>query len=68
MDPSFALYSSFWFMVPKKNGSLNFIKNMQPIKVIIIRNKSIRFLVDESIKAFARRIIYLIGDIYLDHN
>ena len=31
LEPSSAPYSNRWFIVPKKNGALRFIQDMQPI-------------------------------------
>ena len=38
VEPSNAPYSNRWFTVPKKNGSLRFIQDLQPVNKVTIRN------------------------------
>ena len=37
LEPSDAPYSNKWFTVPKKNGSLRFIQDLQPVNRDTIR-------------------------------
>ncbi|KAL3676829.1 hypothetical protein R1sor_026777 [Riccia sorocarpa] len=64
LEPSLAPYSSRWFTVPKKNSSLRFIQDMQPMNVVTIRNAGVGPIVDEYAEAFAGRAIYSMGDLY----
>ena len=64
IEPSNAPYSNRWFTVPKKNGALRFIQDMQPVNKVTIRNVGIGPNVDEFAEAFAGRSIYSIGDLY----
>ncbi|KAL3692893.1 hypothetical protein R1sor_006544 [Riccia sorocarpa] len=64
LEPSVAPYSSRWFTVPKKNGSLRFIQDMQPVNGVTIRNVGVGPIVDEYAEAFAGRAIYSMGDLY----
>ncbi|MCO5606983.1 hypothetical protein L7F22_061174 [Adiantum nelumboides] len=64
LEPSSAPYSSRWFTVPKKNGSLRFIQDLQPVNKVTIRNVGTGPIVDEFAKAFAGRAIYSMGDLY----
>jgi hypothetical protein len=64
LEPSNALYSNRWFMVPKKNGTLRFIHDLQPVNKVTIRNSGVGPIVDEFVEAFAGRAIYSIGDLY----
>ena len=64
LEPSNAPYSNRWFTVPKKNGSLRFIQDLQPVNKVTIRNAGIGPSVDEFAEAFAGRSIYSIGDLY----
>ncbi|KAL3695519.1 hypothetical protein R1sor_009595 [Riccia sorocarpa] len=64
LEPSLAPYSSRWFTVPKKNGSLRFIQDMQPMNAVTIRNAGVGPIVDEYAEAFAGRAIYSMGDLY----
>jgi hypothetical protein len=38
LEPPNAPYSNRWFTVPKKNGSLQFIQDLQPVNKVTIRN------------------------------
>ena len=64
LEPSCAPYSSRWFTVPKKNGTLHFIQDMQLVNKVTIRNVDTGPIVDEFVEAFARRAIYSMGDLY----
>ena len=64
IEPSNAPYSNRWFTVPKKNGALRFIQDLQPVNKVTIRNVGIGSSVDEFAEAFAGRSIYSIGDLY----
>ena len=50
--------------VPKKNGSLWFIQDLQPVNKVTIRNSGVGPIVDEFAEGFAGRAIYSIGDLY----
>ena len=60
LEPSSAPYSNRWFTVPKKNGTLRFIQNLQPVNKVTIRNIGIELSIDEFAEAFVRRSIYSI--------
>ena len=64
LEPSCAPYSNRWFTVPKKNGTLRFIQDMQPVNKVTIRNVGTGPIVDEFAEAFAGRAIYSMGDLY----
>ena len=64
LEPSCAPYSNKWFTVPKKNGSLRFIQDMQPVNKVTIRNVGTSPIVGEFTEAFAGRAIYSMGDLY----
>ena len=64
LEPSSAPYSNRWFTVPKKNGTLRFIQDLQPVNQVTIRNAGVGPSVDEFAEAFAGRSIYSIGDLY----
>jgi hypothetical protein len=64
LESSSALYSNRWFTVPKKNGTLRFIQDLQPANKVTIRNVGIRPTIDEFVEAFAGRSIYSVGDLY----
>jgi hypothetical protein len=64
LEPSSAPYSNRWFIVPKKNGTLRFIQDLQPVNKVTIRNVGIGSTIDEFAEAFAGRSIYSVGDLY----
>jgi hypothetical protein len=53
LEPSSAPYSNRWFTVPKKNGSLRFIQDLQPVNQVTIRNSGVGPIVDEFAEEFA---------------
>jgi hypothetical protein len=50
--------------VPKKNGTLRFIQDLQPVNKVTIRNAGIGPTIDEFAEAFAGRSIYSVSDLY----
>ena len=64
LEPSSAPYSNRWFTVPKKNGTLRFIQDLQPVNKVTIRNTGVGPSIDEFAEAFAGRSIYSVGDLY----
>jgi hypothetical protein len=54
--------------MPKKNASLRFIQDLQPVNKVTIWNAEIVPSVDEFVGAFAGRSIYSIGDLYSRYN
>ena len=68
LKPSSAPYSNKWFTVLKKNGTLRFIQDLQPVNQVTIRNARVGPSVDEFAEAFAGRSIYSIGDLYSAYN
>ncbi len=64
LEPSSAPYSNRWFTVPKKNGSLRFIQDLQPVNKVTIRNVGIGPTIDEFTESFAGRAIYSMADLY----
>ena len=47
LEPSNAPYSNRWFTVPKKNGTLSFIQDLQLVNNVTIRNVGIGPSIDE---------------------
>ena len=64
LEPLNTPYSNRWFMVPKKNGTLRCIQDLQPVNKVTIRNVGIGRSIDEFAEAFAGRSIYSIGALY----
>ena len=57
LEPLSAPYSNRWFTVPKKNGTLRFIQDLQSVNKVTIRNAGIRPTIDEFAEAFTGRLI-----------
>ena len=70
LEPSSASYSNRWFTVPKKNGTLHFIQDLEPVNKVTIQNVGVGSTIDEFMEAFARRSIYAVGNLYsgYDHS
>ena len=51
LEPSNAPYSNRWFMVPKKNGTLRFIQDLQPMNKVTIHNAGIGPSINEFAEA-----------------
>jgi hypothetical protein len=64
LEPSSAPYSNWWFTMPKKNGTLRFIQDLEPVNKVTIRNAGIGPTIDDFAEAFAGRSIYSVGDLY----
>ncbi|KAL3702292.1 hypothetical protein R1sor_020314 [Riccia sorocarpa] len=64
LEPSMAPYSSRWFTILKKNGSLRFIQDLQPANSVTIRNVGTGPIIDDVVDEFAGRAIYSVGDLY----
>lgn len=68
LEPSCTPYSNRWFTMPKKNGALCFIQDMQPMNKVTIKNVRIGPIVDEFAEAFVGKSIYSMGDLYLGYD
>ena len=64
LEPSNAPYSNWWFTVPKKNDTLHFIQDLQPVNKVTIHNTGVGPSIDKFTEAFAGRSIYSIKDLY----
>ena len=53
--------------MPKKNDTLRFIQDLQPVNKVTIRNAGIGPTIDEFAEAFAGKSIYSVGDLYLGY-
>ncbi|KAG5461156.1 MAG: hypothetical protein BJ554DRAFT_6695 [Olpidium bornovanus] len=57
-------YSNRCFTVPKKNGSLRFIQDLQPVNLVTIQSCAIGPPPDAFSENFAGRSIYSVGDLF----
>ena len=64
LEPSSAPYSNWWFTVLKKNDTLCFIQDLQPVKKVMIRNARGGPTINGFAEAFTKRSIYLVYDLY----
>jgi hypothetical protein len=64
LEPSSAPYSNRWFTVPKKNGTLRFIQDLQLVNKVTIRNAGTGPTIDEFAEALVGRSIYPVDDLY----
>ena len=61
-------YRSRWFVVPKKDGGLQIVWNLEPLNEITIRDSGIPPVIDEVIEDLAGFVIYSLGDIYIGYD
>src|SRR6266702_774314 len=54
-EPSDASYRSCWFCIPKKNGSLQLVHDLQPLNAVTIRNAAVPPFVDQFVEGIAGR-------------
>ena len=64
LEPSNSPYSNRWFVMPKKNDTLRFIQDLQPVNKVTIRNAVVGLNIEEFMEAFTKRSNYSVGDLY----
>jgi hypothetical protein len=57
-EPSDASYHSRWFCIPKKNGSLRLVHDLQPLNAVTIYNAAVPPLVDQFVEGIAAHSCY----------
>jgi hypothetical protein len=57
LEPSNTPYSNRWFTFPKKNGSLWFIQDLQPVNKVTIQNSGVGQMVDSFAEAFGGQVL-----------
>ena len=67
-EPSNASYQSHWFCVPKKNGPLQLIHNLQPLNAVTIRNAAVPPLVDQFMEGIAAHSCYSMLDLLVGYD
>lgn len=63
-EPSQSSYRSPWFCVPKKNGKLRIVHDLQPLNAVTIRDAEVPPILDEFVEQFAKRQCYTVFDLY----
>ena len=67
-EPSDASYRSRWFCVPKKNGSLRLVHDLQPLNAVTIRNAAVPPLVDQFVEGIIGRSCYSMLDLLVGYD
>ena len=67
-EPSDASYRSRWFCVPKKNGSLRLVHDLQPLNAVTIRNAAVPPLVDQFVEGIAAHSCYSMLDLLVGYD
>ena len=63
-EPSQSSYRSRWFCVPKKNGKLRIVHDLQLLNSITIRDAGLPPIVDDFVEPFAGRQCYTVFDLF----
>ena len=67
-EPSDASYCSWWFCVPKKNGSLRLVHDLQSLNAVTIQNAAVPPLVDQFIEGIAGRACFSMLDLLMGYD
>ena len=67
-EPSDASYRSRWFCVPKKNGSLRLVHDLQSLNAVTIRNAAVPPFVDQFIESIAGRACFSMLDLLVGYD
>lgn len=67
-EPSQSSYRSQWFYVPKKNGKLWILYDLQPMNDITIKESGLLPNLDSFVKPFAEQQCYTVLDLYWGFN
>ena len=67
-EPSDASYPSRWFCVPKKNGSLRLVHDLQPLNAVTIRNAAVPPFVDQFVEGIAGHSCYSMLDLLVGYD
>ena len=63
-----ASYRSRWFCVPKKNGSLHLVHDLQPLNAVTIRNAAILPFVNQFVEGIAACLCYSMLNLLVGYN
>ena len=67
-EPSDASYRSRWFCVPKKNGSLRLVHDLQALNAVTIRNAAAPPFVDQFVEGIASRSCFTMLDLLVGYD
>ena len=63
-EQSQSSYRSRWFVVPKKNGKLRIVHDLQPLNGVTIRDAGMVPIIDDFVEGFAGRQCYTVFDLF----
>ncbi len=63
-EQSQSSYRSRWFVVPKKNGKLRIVHDLQPLNKVTIRDAGMVPIIDDFVEGFAGRQCYTVFDLF----
>lgn len=64
-EPSNSSYRSSWFCVPKKNGKIRLVHNLQPLNRITIRDAAVPPYTEQLAESFGGRACYAALDLFV---
>ncbi len=64
LEPGIGPYSNRWFTVPKKDGNLRFIQDLQPANKVTVQNTGVAPVVENYVEHFSGRAILSMCDLY----
>ena len=67
-EQSDASYCSRWFCMPKKNGSLRLVHDLQPLNAVTIRNAAVPPLVNQFVEGIAAHSCYSMLDLLVGYD
>ena len=67
-EPSDASYRSRWFCVPKKNGKLRIVHDLQPLNAVTICNAAVLPFIDQFVEGMAARACYSMLDLFVGYD
>jgi hypothetical protein len=68
-EPSSSSYQTNWFVVPKSNGSLRLVHNLQPLNQVVIKDTGCPPIVEVYAESFGGSAVYGMFDLFVgfDH-
>jgi hypothetical protein len=64
-EPSSLSYQMNWFVIPKSNGSLQLIHNLQPLNQVVINDAGCPPIVEVYAKYFGGSAVYRMFDLFV---
>jgi hypothetical protein len=67
-EPSSSSYQTTWFVVPKSNGSLRLVHNLQLLNGVVIKDAGCPPIVEVNAESFRGRVVYRMFDLFVGFN